>query len=140
MEGKITENTNIVSADFENMYCKMPLQLSTEGIRHFCQKEGFTGEDEKPNTDEFLEALEICQENNVFEFDGKLYKQKKGHATGRKQAPPVACAGAGLAEEEWLSNPQVAELFDQYGRYIDDILSLFEGDEEKCDWAFSEFN
>ena len=117
----------MVTADFENMYGKMPLHLSTEGIRNFCQKAGFSGEDEKPETDEILEALNICQENNVFEFDGKLYRQKKGHATGQKQAPPVACAGAGLAEENWLSNPLVAELFSEYGRYIDDILSLLMG-------------
>ena len=118
----------------------MPLQLSTTGVRTFCHYDGFTGDDEKPTTDEVLEALEICQENNVFEFDGKLYRQKKGHATGQKQAPPVACAGAGLAEEEWLSNPEVSEIFAEYGRYIDDILSLFEGNKEKCAWAFSEFN
>ena len=99
-DGKVTKETNLVSADFENMYCKMPIQLSTEGIQNFCQEAGFTGEDEKPNTEEVLEALEICQENNVFEFGGKLYRQKKGHATGQKQAPPVACAGAGLAETQ----------------------------------------
>ena len=116
------------------------LQRSTEGIRKFCQKEGFDDEKEKPNTDEVLEALNLCQENNVFEFGGQLYKQKKGHATGQKQAPPVACAGVGLAEKEWLSIPMVAELFDEYGRYIDDILSLFHGDQEMCDWAFQQFN
>ena len=112
----------------------MPLQLSMEGIRNFCQEAGFTGVDEKPNKEEVLEALEICQENNVFEFDGKLYKQIKGHATGQKQAPPVACAWAGLAENRWLSSPQVAELLSEYCRYIDDILSLFEGDRAKCEW------
>ena len=77
-----------------------------------------------------MEALNIFQENNVFEFDGQLFKQKKGHATGQKQAPTVACAGIGVAEEEWFSNPVVAELFDEYGRYIDDILSLFDGNQE----------
>ena len=27
-------------------------------------------------------------------------KQKHGHATGQKQAPPVACSGAGRAEQQ----------------------------------------
>ena len=34
-------------------------------------------------------------------FKDKLYKQKKGHATGQKQAPPVACWGAGIVEREF---------------------------------------
>ena len=76
----------------------------------------------------------------MFEFGGKLYKQKKGHATGQKQAPPVACAGVGLAEKKWLSITMVAELFDEYGRYIDVTLSLFLGDQKMCDWAFQQFN
>ena len=139
-EGKLNDQVNLVTADFQNMYGKVPLELSTEGIREFCQKEGFNEEKDKPNTVEVLEALNICQTNNVFEFNGLLYKQKKGHATGQKQAPPVACAGVGLAEQEWLSIPEVAELFDEYGRYIDDILSLFHGDQRMCDWAFQQFN
>ena len=71
-----------MSADFENMYGKIPIHLNMEGIRKF------------------------CQENNVFESDEKLYRQKRGHAIGQKQAPPVACDGAGIAKEQWLSNPQ----------------------------------
>ena len=31
-------------------------------------------------------------------------------------------------------------MFSNYGRYIDDILSFFNGDKDKCEWAFSEFN
>ena len=34
----------------------------------------------------------------------------------------------------------MSELFDEYGRYIDDILSLFNGDKAKCEWAFGKFN
>ena len=47
---------------------------------------------------------------------------------------------AGLAENRWLSSPQVAELLSEYCRYIDDILSLFEGDRAKCEWVFNKFN
>ena len=35
---------------------------------------------------------------------------------------------------------QPSEMFSNYGRYIDDILSFFNGDKSKCEWAFSEFN
>ena len=56
--------------------------------------------DLKPDQNELLEALDICQDNNVFEFANKLYKQKQGHGTGQKQAPPVACAEAAVAKHE----------------------------------------
>ena len=55
-DGKINDQVNLVNADFQNIYGKVPLELSTEGIRKFCQKEGFNDENEKPNTDEVLEA------------------------------------------------------------------------------------
>ena len=138
-EGRVTEDTNLVTADFENMYGKMPLNLSKAGVReNYCQQDG--GSDPKPSTEELMEALDICQENNVFDFGGKLYKQKQGHATGQKQAPPVACSGAGRAEKQWLGLPGVSELWKQYGRYIDDILGLFKGNREQCEWAFGQFN
>ena len=34
----------------------------------------------------------------------------------------------------------IQKLFKEYSRYIDDILSLFQGDKEKCEWAFQQFN
>ena len=58
------------------------------------------------STDEIVEGLEICQKNNVFEFKGQLYKQTVGHATGQKQAPPVACSGAGIVERKFLFRKQ----------------------------------
>ena len=138
-EGKVTDDTNLVTADFENMYGKMPLQLSKAGVQaSYCPSVG--GSDLRPDSDELMEALDLCQENNVFEFAEKLYKQKQGHGTGQKQAPPVACAGAAVAEQKWMEVDGVAELWKQYGRYIDDILGLFKGDREQCEWAFQQFN
>ena len=31
-DGKVTDDTNLVTADFENMYGKMPLKLSKRGV------------------------------------------------------------------------------------------------------------
>ena len=59
-----------------------------------------------PQQIKIIDALKLCQENNVFNFQDKLYKQKKGHATGQKQAPPVACGGAGIVERQFLDQPR----------------------------------
>ena len=106
-EGLVTDNINLVTADFENMYGKMPLDLSKKGVlASYCDVDS----DLKPYQNELLEALDICQDNNVFEFANKLYKQKQGHGTGQKQVPPVACAGAAVAEQEWMEIDGVKEL------------------------------
>ena len=60
----------------------------------------------KLTTDEIIDALKLCQENNVFNFEDKLYKQKKGHATGQKQASPVAYGGAGAVERQFFDKPR----------------------------------
>ena len=52
----------------------------------------------------------------------------------------MACSGAGRAEQQWLGLAGVADLWAQYGRYIDDILGLFNGNREQCEWAFQQFN
>ena len=68
-------------------YGNMPLEVSKQGITEYF--ESLPPNPDDLTKDEILEALDICQENNVFEFKDKFYKQKVGHATGQKQAPPL---------------------------------------------------
>ena len=85
-------------------------------------------------------ALDLCQQNNFFEFDNQLYRQLQGDGTGQKQAPPVACLGGGEVEEEFLNLPGVRTVMSMWGRYIYDIFSLFSGDEEMCKEVFRLFD
>ena len=66
-DGKITEKTNLVSADFENMYGNMPLEVSKLGVKNFL-RDGNRGNDEA-RPDEVIEALDLCQQNKIFEFN-----------------------------------------------------------------------
>lgn len=104
-------------------------------------KEGKTGQDD-PKPEEVIEALDLCQQNNIFEFNGQLYRQTKGHGTGQKMAPPVACSGAGVIEEQFLSLPEVSSLLDEenWWRYIYNIFSNTEGNKVDIDRALSLFN
>ena len=45
-----------------------------------------------------------------------------------------------MAEQEWMEIDGVKELWEQYGRYIDDIMGLFKGNKEDFEWAFIQFN
>ena len=157
---EVTDDVSIVTADIDNMYMKMPLELSEQGIREYFDKQNSDGNE--MNTDEIIEGLELCQDNNIFEFKEKLYKQKIGHATGQKQAPPVACRGAGIVERKFLNLPRdivsdssphilskpkqdpvfwsVKDLTAFWGRFIDDVFSLFRGNREQAEWYFQKLS
>lgn len=159
-EGLINENINLVTADMENMYGNMPLELSKQGIIEYFETRPQVDDDF--TEDEIIEALDICQDNNVFEFKEKLYKQRLGHATGQKQAPPVACSGAGIVERQFMNTPRdvvfdtstriiskpkddeifnsVKDLTSFWGRYIDDVFNLFRGNYKQAEWYFNKLN
>ena len=84
MEGPITD-------DIVGMYPNMPRDMSDKGCREYL--DGRTAITGQASTENIMKCQEICQENNVFEFDGQLYRQVSGSAIGQKQAPPVACHG-----------------------------------------------
>ena len=52
----------------------------------------------------------------------------------------MACLGAGQVEEEYFNIQGVQDIFEMYGRYIDDIFSLFNGDQDKCNDMFNILN
>ena len=49
-----------------------------------------TRENKQISSDTLAELAEIVLKNNIFEFDEKTFKQKRGTATGTKFAPPYA--------------------------------------------------
>ena len=101
----ITDDVSIITADIDNMYMNMPLELSEQGIKEYCESRNIPDDDDI-TTEEINESLEIFQKNYVFEFKRQLYKQILGHATGEKQAPPVACSGARIVERKFLNLPR----------------------------------
>ena len=71
---------NWLSADMKNMYQNMPEEESEAGCREYLEsRQQKPGE---PSTDSVIECLNICQENNVFVFMEKVYRQVSGHAQG----------------------------------------------------------
>ena len=82
----------------------------------------------------FLKALDLCIRNNYFEFNGKIYKQTGGVGTGIKLAPTYACIGMGDFEKlAFNSNQELLDLVMLWKRYIDDVFSLFKGDQTQLE-------
>ena len=145
------------------MYDIKCLICSADGPNHNTHVDGRQLVPGEPSTDSVIECLNICQENNAFVFLDKLYRQVSGHATGQKQAPSVACQGAGRVERRALSTPRqlvynthtgrilskekndpifwsVRDILDWFKRYIDDVLSLFRGKLDKAKWFINILN
>ena len=49
-----------------------------------------TRENKQISSDTLAELAEIILKNNIFEFDEKTFKQKRGNAIGTNFAPPYA--------------------------------------------------
>ena len=160
-ETGIPENVNFLTADIEQMYPKVPWNLCETGVAEYLDSRRM--EQGQPSTQNIIKCLRICQENNIFEFMNQLYRQTSGSAIGQKQAPSVACLGAGMLERRALSTPRdlvynqpsgrilskaandpvfwsVRDLVEWYKRFIDDILCLFIGNEAQAVWFINIFN
>ena len=61
-----------------------------------------TREDKQISSDTLAELAEIVLKNNIFEFDEKTFKQKRGTAIGTKFAPPYAILYMADLEEKLL--------------------------------------
>ena len=92
------------------------------------QKHIYEGKQGPVSTTSVMKSLDICLDNNYFEFDGKIYRQHGGVAIGPKMSPPYACLGLGDLEEKILSaeNQDLDKLL-LWKRFIDDVWSLFRG-------------
>ena len=74
-EEGIPKNANFLTADIEAMYPNMPMDQCEIGIREYL--DGRPPKAGNPSTDNVIKCLKICQQNNIFEFMGKLYTDKQ---------------------------------------------------------------
>ena len=61
-----------------------------------------TSENKQISSETVAELVEIVLKNNIFEFDEKTFKQKRGTAIGTKFAPPYAILYMADLEEKLL--------------------------------------
>jgi len=110
----------------------MPKQLG----RVACEQYLNSREEKSISTKSIMSLLDLCLDNNYFEFNDKTYIQKEGVPIGPCMAPPYACLGMGDFEKECFKAPTFIDTFQHklqfWRRFIDDILTLFRGNEEEA--------
>ena len=72
---------------------------------------------------------EFVLNNNIFEFNSRVYQQKSGTAIGNKFAPPYAYIYMDEVEQKFLETQSKKPLI--WLRYIDDIFFIWTHGEQE---------
>lgn len=118
---------------WENQYmwasldvCSLYTSIKHQGwINHFlCTKSNTNSQ----QANFLVDSTKFCLEPNYFVFQGKFYLQTKGTAMGTSFAPCYANITMGFWKEQfvWYNNPFAKHIV-FYGRYIDNVLSIWDG-------------
>ncbi len=86
-----------------------------------------------PSSDFLLKLTDWMSHNNGFLFMDEMYLQKLGVPMGSCFPPNYACLFLSFWEKEHVLNPvnPFHRCITWYGRYIDDILLIFDGNENQ---------
>ena len=72
--------------DVVGLYLNIPHGEGLASLRRFLE----TRDNKQISSDTLTELAEVVLKNNIFEFDEKTFKQKRGAAIGTKFSPPYA--------------------------------------------------
>ena len=121
----LPEDVLMCTIDVVGLYPNIPHKDGLEALKLALDSR----EDKNISTESLLELAKCVLENNVFEHNGAVYKQKQGTAIGTKMAPSYAILFMSYLEENLLSSFPLKPLV--WWRYIDDIFLLWEHGEEQ---------
>ena len=82
--GKLPEWTILCTLDVVGLYPNIPHGEGLASLYKFLE----TRENKQISSDTLAELAEIVLKNNIFEFDEKTFKQKRGTAIRTTFAPP----------------------------------------------------
>ena len=116
----------LCTVDVVGLYPSIPHKDGLEALRL-----ALDGREEKSvSTQSLLDLSKCVLENNVFEHNGEVFKQKQGTAIGTKMAPNYAILFMSALEEKIL----------EWWRYIDDIFFIWEHGEDALNLFLEHLN
>jgi hypothetical protein len=115
---KLPPNAKIVTLDVKGLYTNIP---HDEGL---IAMDDFMNDYYNTKTSKMLIQLtKLVLENNIIEFNGKLYLQLVGCAMGSKMSPNYANVFMHYFESKYLPQAPVQPFL--WKRFIDDIFAIF---------------
>ena len=131
-------NTFLVTMDVTSLYTNIPHPELEEAIVEAVNQ---NPDPLRPPLNLILQAMRHVLRNNVFEFNGQVYRQVCGTAMGTPMAPTAANLFMAKFEESLLTKCPWTIRREFWRRYIDDIFLLWTAPAEELtkfeEWANS---
>lgn len=128
------EDIIMCSLDVKALYPSIPNEEGISAMKMFLENR----RDKRVSTQSLQDLTELVLTNNIFDFNGKIYRQKRGTAMGTKMAPPYAILFMAALEESFLK--QCTHKPTVWWRYIDDIFMLWPHGEDSLNEFLSSLN
>ena len=122
---ELPKDAILCTADVVGLYPNIPHDEGLAAVHKALERR----EDKSISSETLLELTELVLKNNIFEHDGRFFKQKKGTAIGTKMAPSYAILFMDELEQKLLDSADEKPLV--WWRYIDDVFFIWEHGEEK---------
>ena len=123
----------LISLDVVNMFTNIPVEKTLKLI----EKNKLKGYEKK---EELIKVIQECLKQNYFRFNNKFYIQKKGLPMGSSMSPIMAEIYMNYFENKIMSTVKNKDKIKKWMRYVDDILLIWEGDDEELKVFFEEVN
>lgn len=114
---RITRNETMISFDVKSLFPSIPVDKALECLKTWLCSNGVS----QQLTTMYIEMTELCMEQNIFQFDGKFYRQNHGTAMGNSLS--------GFIAEVFMSDFEMKlkkqQLFPRiWYRYVDDVFAI----------------
>ena len=130
MPTTVNPNSELISFDVVSLYTNIPQDLGISAITFWLENKRNIVQ-HRFSKEFILETVKFILERNVFYFDGKFYRQKRGTVMGTKMAPIYATLVLGYLEhmlyEQLLNNygQEFASYVRQnWKRFLDDCFII----------------
>ena len=127
----LKDNIEMATLDVENLNGSINHETGLEAVKFWM--ETVPRETSRISNNFILASIRIILENNIFQFNGSFYRQRRGTAMGTKMAPIYATLTLGFLERKLYLTIHNNYKFDiyknfiqYYFRYLDDILVLYD--------------
>ena len=98
----------------------------------------FDNAERELSVQKLISLARLVLENNYFEFDEKIFRQKLGTAIGTKFAPRFANIFMGYLEEKFLPTCKLRPWV--WWRFLDDVFMIWLHSEEELNLFLSRLN
>lgn len=129
----LPSNAKFVSFDVSNLFPSIPVIDSVKLVEKLLLKNKVN----PVKKQEILNTLEVCVQQNYFEFNNEFYTSKEGLIMGNPLSPLLAEIFMDNIESIISKHPLFKKFIYWY-RYVDDVLACFIGTERQLD-QFLEF-